>query len=204
MPRWSRRRALRAVAATATTAVLAGCNDGVESTNTSQRRDQAEPVTDYETTTAREDRTFAPFWLEEDENEADRPSRPVGDALVTEPLGDADVTLHPDADTAVSLRSFLEDTDFQQECVYLWSRTIAGCETLQLAHVRRQGTELELGVCRGLRPPDVACERDDEHTFVLAVRLPFPGDDPRIGRRSVHSTCDDDAEPLTPAGGDSE
>lgn len=53
MPQWSRRRALHAVAATATT--------------------------------AREERVFAPFWLEEYENEANRPSRPVGDALVTEP-----------------------------------------------------------------------------------------------------------------------
>jgi hypothetical protein len=204
MPRWSRRRALRAVAATATTAALAGCNDSIGSTNTSQRRDQREPVRDYETTTVREERVFAPFWLEEYEDGANRPKRPVGGALVTEPLAEGSISFDPDAEAAASLRTFVADTDFQQECVYLWSRTVGGCETLQLADVRRQGDELELGVCRRLRSPDVACERDDEHTLVLAVRLPFPGDDPRIGRRSVHSTCDDETEPLTPVGGDSE
>ncbi|MDH5020085.1 hypothetical protein [Halobacterium rubrum] len=204
MPQWSRRRALRAVAATATTVALAGCNDSTDRLDTDQRRDPGDPVTDYETTTVREERVFAPFWLEEYEDEANRPKRPVGGALVTEPLAEGSISFDPDAEAAASLRTFVADTDFQRECVYLWSRTVGGCETLKLADVRRQGDELELEVCRQLQPPDVACERDDEHTFVLAVRLPFPGDDPRIGRRSVHSTCDDEAEPLTPVGGDSE
>lgn len=204
MPQWSRRRALRAVAATATTAVLAGCNDSTERRDTDQRRDRGDPVTDYETTTVRADRVFAPFWLEEYDDEADRPSQPVGDALVTEPPSEGSVSFDPDADAAASLRSFVEDTDFERESVILWSTTLRGCATLRLTGVLRRADEVELSLCRQGRPADVACERDEEHTFGMGIRLPFAGEDVHVGGWSMAGGCDGDPEPLTPIGGDGE
>ena len=204
MPQCPRRRVLRAVAATATTAVLAGCNDSVEPTNTGQRRDEGTTVTDYEMTTVREERVFAPFWLEEYENEANRPSQPVGGGLVTEPPSEGSVFFDPDADAAVSLRSFVADTDFQRECVYLWSTRVRGCETVQLRGVRRREDTIAVSLCGAGRPPTTACVEADRHTVALAVRLPFSGDEAAVNGVRWSSDCDDDPAPVTPIGGDDE
>jgi len=214
MQQWSRRRALRAAAATASTLAVAGCNAGVDGSDADDsddgpRRDAGDTVTDYETTAGRTDRILAPFWLETYEDPADRPSEPVGSALVTEPPSEAGVTFHPDAELAASLRSFAEGTDFGAECVYLWSTRVGGCETVALTGVRRRGDagdDVELSLCRRTRPPDVACERDAEHTVGLAVRLPFAGEDLRRGGVSVSGDCrdGDDPAPVTPIGGDGE
>jgi len=212
MQQWSRRRALRAAAATASTLAVAGCNAGVDDGDDGggPGRDAGNTITDYETTTARADRVFAPFWLETYDDPADRPSRPVGSALVTEPPSEAGVTFHPESELAASLRSFAEDTDFGAACVYLWSTRVGGCDTVAVTGVRRRGDAgdtVELSLCRRSRPPDVACERDAEHTVGLAVRLPFGGEDVRLGGVSVSGDCrdgDDDPAPVTPIGGGGE
>jgi len=203
MVRWSRRRALRAAAATVSTAVLAGCVDDSEPTR-GQRRDRGEPVTDYETTTVREEDVFPPFWLEAYDDPADRPSRPVGDALVAEPLADAAITFDTDADPGAALRSFVAATEFDRECVYLYSTTVRGCQTVELSGVRRRSESVGVSLCQRLRQPDVACERDAEHTLGLAARLPFPGDEVNARAVTGGGHCDHESEPLSRIGGDGE
>lgn len=197
MQRWSRRRALQAVAATATVA-LAGCNESTERANPRPRGRHGDPVTGYDAETVRDPDGRPLFWGDEGE-EAER----EGIELLTDPLSESEVMFAGDVPAADALRSFAADTDFENRSVLLFATRVSGCQRLQLEGVGRQESQVDVSLCRVLRSADVACERDADHTAGVAVRLPFPAEDAGGTGVSISSNCRETAEPVT-LGGDGE
>lgn len=195
MQRWSRRRALQAVAATATVA-LAGCNGSTERSGSAPGGRDGDPVTGYDAESVRDPDGRPLFWEPEDENERG------GIALLTSPLSENEVTFADDVPAADTLRSFAADTDFETRSVLLFATRVSGCQQLRLEGVSRQETQVDVSLCRVLRSADVACERDADHTAGVAVRLPFPAEDASGTGISISSNCRETPEPVTLGGGD--
>lgn len=200
MQRWSRRRALQAAATTATLA-LAGCSASTEHSGSSPRGRVGDPVTDYDAELVRDPDGRVLFWRE-DEDDAESSREPEGLELVTEPLSENDVALASDVPAADGLRSLVADTDFETSSVLLYASRISGCHEFTLESVRHSANEVDVSLCRRLRPADVACERGATQTAGVGIRLPFPAEDVNSFGIGSSSNCRDDVEPVTLDGGD--
>lgn len=201
MPSWSRRRALQAVAATATTA-LAGCNASTERSGSVSRGRDGDPVTDYEAETVRDSDGRALFWRDEDgetERETEREREEM--VLLTEPLSESEIAVASDVPAAEALRSFAADTDFESRSVLLYATRVSGCRRIRVEGVSREPEQVDVSLCRVLRSADVACETDADHTAGVGVRLPFPAEDVTGTGMRISSTCRRTPEPVT-LGGD--
>jgi len=197
MPTWSRRRALRAVAATATVA-LAGCNASTERSGDTPSRRDGDPVTDYDAELVRDPDGRPLFWRDEaDERERDAL------ALLTAPLSESDVAMASSVPATGALQSFVADTDFEKQSVLLLATRVAGCRELTLEEVRRSDDEIDVSLCRVFRPADAACDADADHTAGVAVRLPFPAEDVNSFGVGSTSHCRHEADPVTSGGEDS-
>ncbi|ELZ61552.1 MULTISPECIES: hypothetical protein [Halorubrum] len=76
-----------------------------------------------------------------------------------------------DADRS-RLRSFLDETDFDAETVYVAPAGVESCERLDIHSVSWDPGHVEYDYCRELRPPDEACEADTRVVLALIFRLP--------------------------------
>lgn len=203
MQRWSRRRTLQAVAATATVA-LAGCSDSTERSDTVPSGHDGRPVTDYDAEMVRDPEGRPLFWRTQDgEPDPDR----EGIVLLTDPLTESEVTVASDVPAAATLKSFAAETDFETESVLLYATRISGCHALKLQSVGRQEEDgavddVEISLCRSYRPADVSCDTDTDQTAGVGVRLPFPGDDVNGTGMRISSTCRDRPEPVLLGGDD--
>lgn len=203
MQRWSRRRTLHAVAATASVA-LAGCNDSTERSGSPGRRRDGDPVTDYEAESVRDADGRPLFWRDEaDDGQDDERRRERGGiVLLTDPVAESDLVFAADVPAADALQSFAADTDFETQSVLLYTTRVSGCRRLRLEGVRRQEAEVDVSLCRVFRPADVACDADADHTGGVGIRLPFPIDDANGSSVHVGSRCRDTPEPVTVDEGD--
>ena len=168
MPDWSRRRALRTVAAAGSLA-LAGCS-GEASHSTDPPPDRGEPVSDYQVRFVREtdgDRLF-----ETDDGSGDVPHEM--EYLTGE--DERDDLAFRSTTAATELRSFVDATDFEAESVFLLQRSIGECYQANLVTVYRESDGVDAGFCQELRPADVDCSAEAEDTVGVAIRLPFTGD----------------------------
>jgi hypothetical protein len=200
MPIWSRRRALQAAATTATLA-LAGCNASTEYSGSSPRGREGDPVTDYDAELVRDPDGRVLFWRE-DENADESAREHESLDLLTDPLSETDVRMASNVPAADALRSFVADTDFERQSVFLFATRVSGCRELALESVRRSEGEVDVSVCQALRPADVACEQDIDHTAGIAVRLPFPAEDVNSLGIGSSSQCRERVDPVTLSGGE--
>lgn len=194
MQRWSRRRTLQSVAATAT-AALAGCNADSESGDAPRSGPDGDPVSTYDALSVRTEEETPPF--RQGDDSGDDPSRL---RFLREPVADADLSF-TDGEAAAELAAFARDTDFERQSVVLYATRIATCYDLTLERVAREPDGVSLSLCRRLRPADVACDEDASATVGLAVRFPFPADDASSTSISTSSACGRRPEPLTVDGG---
>lgn len=77
-----------------------------------------------------------------------------------------------DVDGAVGARSFLDDTDFETETIYVEERAIGECWELELCHVQWGAERVETDYGRQLRPVDAACSADEKVTVATFIRIP--------------------------------
>ncbi|TKX75485.1 hypothetical protein EXE46_03300 [Halorubrum sp. GN11_10-6_MGM] len=70
------------------------------------------------------------------------------------------------------IRSFLDETDYDAETVYVAPAGIESCERLHIDSVSWNPQRVEYEYCRELRPPDEACETDTRVVLALLFRLP--------------------------------
>ncbi|WP_424015235.1 hypothetical protein ACOZ35_04365 [Halorubrum xinjiangense] len=88
------------------------------------------------------------------------------------------------------IRSFLDETDYDAETVYVARAIVDSCERLVIRSVSWDPGHVEYEYCSELRPPDESCEADARVTLALLFRLPVALDGPitRSGA-SGHSPC---------------
>lgn len=173
MPDWSRRRALHAVG-TAAAVALAGCTAERDPPDPpSQRR--GTPVTDYDMVTVRKSDETSLFWRGEQESDDRREG--VGRAYLRSASDVEELSFAPDSEAAGELSSFAAATDFDSRSVYLQSRPVASCYEPEFRGVWRQDDGVETSFCRRLLPADEPCRREEETTFGIGLRLPFPDEE---------------------------
>ncbi|SEV89125.1 hypothetical protein [Halobacterium jilantaiense] len=189
MQRWSRRRALHAVAATASVA-LAGCTDSTEQSDPTTANGDSAPVTGNDVEMTRDPRGRRLFW-ETDEQTAVR--------LLTDPPDESALTFAESVSAATELRAFAADSDFETESVVLFATRLSACRHLQFVGVSRGSDHVDVSLCEALRPADAVCEHDADHTAGVAVRLPFAADTDETSVQ-ISGDCRETAEPVTLSG----
>lgn len=171
----SRREALRTLGS-AGSLLLAGCAG--EASRSESVPDPEEPVVDPEVRFVRDpdgELIFTPA-DESGKDTPDRPRRPAAVEALAAPTEREQVTFR-ETEAGASLRSFVDDTDFESEAVYLLEQAIGECYTLALVDVVRDPDGgINADLCQQLRPADAACAADARDTVGVAVRLPFDGD----------------------------
>lgn len=184
MPGWTRRGALRSIAAAGALA-LAGCSGEASHSREVPRR-HGERVPDPEVTFVR-DADGAPLFsrdVDADGDDADGDGSPADDLARRAGAGayltgadDVEALAFADSPPADELRAFVDATDLESESVYLLAKPVGECYELALTGVFREDDGVDADFCRQLRPADVDCSADAEDTVGVAIRLPFPGDD---------------------------
>ena len=106
--------------------------------------------------------------------------------LVTTADRAAQLTVAPDvADEDRSrVRSFLDDTDYDTETVFVSRAGIRSCYRYRIRSVSWEPGHVEYEYCRELRPPDAACETGTRDAVGLLFRLPAALDSPLSGSGS--------------------
>ena len=97
------------------------------------------------------------------------------DLLVAEGVADADRD---------RVQSFLDETDFDAEAVYVAPVGVESCDRLDIHSVSWRPGRVEYEYCRELRPPEEACEADARVTLALVFRLPVALDGRLSGYRA--------------------
>jgi len=181
MPDWSRRQTLSTLAG-GLAAALAGCR-GTDSSDGSPDRFERR-VENYEVKRVR-DEDGAALFTRHDEF-PDGHAGGYHHLKSTEHLAEltfADVT------AARTLREFSADTDFEERSIYLFAQSVPACYTVELRHVEVDRNGPSAQFCRDLRPVDVECETDAEHTAGYAIRLPFTGENHSGMGSGMSSSC---------------
>ncbi|WP_096390266.1 hypothetical protein [Halopenitus persicus] len=192
------RRSLLAAGAALLASAAAGCLDGSTSTSRTVNDDPSYPpesaTTDFAVETLRDTSLdpIIPFGFD--------PADPDGGVETTDP-GASTATPTPDLENrglrnrmwfiledahldrlrfdrepegVDDLRSFLAATDFESESAVLIQEPIPACDALSTEYVELEDDAFHASRCRRLRPADAACEVDDRHLLVTALRVPQP------------------------------
>lgn len=197
MPDWSRRRALHALA-TSATVTLAGCSS--ESGFSAEPEPGWSPrsqVTDFTTRTVRDPEGDPLLWWgegPEDPNQARR-----GRIYVTSTEDLSELTFAPESEAAEELNAFVTQTDFETNSVSLHSRIIPECDTVRVLSVGREPDGYHTSFCSEPRPATTECEAGAEDTVVVAIRLPFPGENISSSGSRWSRRCRDRPYPVTPS-----
>lgn len=190
MSDWSRRRALHAVAGTGAVA-LTGCR-GTTAGSRETPLAPRERITDIEAIKTRNTDGTRLVHTGNTETTQDGADRRRRITAVYHIADEADLEqLRFQAGTGTrELRGFVTTTDFASRSVYLHQRPIEECYIARLVGVFRRGAEIEAMFCQELRPADVACERDTQDVILVAIRLPFPGDEVDDVEADYQRECD--------------
>jgi hypothetical protein len=139
-----------------------------------------------------------------DEEEEEEGSRFDWTLLLSESSA-SELTFRREPDGVEAARSFVDETRFDEETLFIYQTTVPQCYTKKLPHLSREPSKRvpRPYFCMRLRPPDVACSADAEDTEVHFVRLPVGLDDrPRSYGFSSGGDCDPRRGPSTDDGGD--
>lgn len=110
-------------------------------------------------------------------------SRSVTRELVTSPERAAELTAAEgvtDADRS-RIRTFLEETDYATETVYVAPASIEACYRFRIHSVSWDPGRVDYEYCRELRPPDASCESERRHAVGIFFRLPVALETPLNG-----------------------
>jgi hypothetical protein len=77
-----------------------------------------------------------------------------------------------DVDGQQAARSFLDETNFERETVYVSRRGVGACYELQPCYVSWSDGDVHVQFARLYRSPDVACSTDDRHRVLTLFRIP--------------------------------
>jgi len=158
---------------------LAGCGESVTDTATDsasvppERGDRTIP--DHRMVRNADDRP-AVWFRDEDETTAtatgdEPPAYGDGRGFVAG-SADADRLRFADVDGAEAARRFVEDTDFDAATVYLLTRPVQECRTLELCNVSWSENDVELDFGSRLRDADVSCRTDARDGVSVLIRIP--------------------------------
>ncbi|UIP00271.1 hypothetical protein Hbl1158_02570 [Halobaculum sp. CBA1158] len=178
----SRRRAL--IGGVAALATLAGCNGsdsaGDRATPTEPSRDPFDPesVPPHRRLRAGSDDPLV--WLPDpDGTEADvEPVRRRPTFLTSREQ--VERLRFADAEGVAAARTFLEETAFDSETIFLERYPVRRCYELQLCDVSWTETEIDTQFGRVLRDADAACDPDDRDSTAWLIRIPEALDPDRI------------------------
>ena len=167
------RRALLGSAAVGLAGALAGCGGARDPGAESPRREAS--GTDADPTVLKPRNPSGDRVLV-DGSETDGEGDPisVGRELVTSADRAAELLVAggvADADRE-RVRSFLDETDYDAETVYVAPAGIDSCERLRIDSVSWDPGRVEYEYCRELRPPDESCEAGTRVVLALLFRLP--------------------------------
>lgn len=176
----SRRQFLAGVAAaTAATAGCSGTNSGSSDpgTPTESGPGSGNVARDPPHLTVRRDASEEPpVWVGPSEGgtDVDGDGRPVGahgrKLLATASAADR-VEVAADVDPE-PVRSFLRETVFEEETVYLVFRPVRACYRLELCHVTWTESDVETQFGGDYRDADVACTQDVREGVSVLIRIP--------------------------------
>ena len=192
MPSITRREALAAV--TTGLATLAGCA-GSEMSSQREPAPQSEPIA-HDVERVR-DESGTVLFSHVDRTTRTRNGRPVRhgtEYLATRAeLEEIEFT---SATAADRLRSFVSETDFDTESVFLWATGVSECHDIHLQTVGLDPDDHpQVDFCRSTRPADVACSTETVHTVGYAIRLPVDGENANGYGTGMGSHCDTPSRP---------
>lgn len=189
MPEVSRRDALRTVAA-AGSLLVAGCSG--EASRSREAPSHGDPVSDVEARFARDVDGEPLYWAADGTPPDDRHGgRLAGPPEYLTEAEDRDDLAFSDTQAGDALGTFVEGTDFAAESLYLVQHRLGECYTLGLVEVVRDADGgVSADFCRKLRPADAPCSAEAHDVVGVAVRLPFPGDEPGGLGTGMSSRCD--------------
>jgi len=162
---------------------LAGC--GESATDAATERASVPPergdrtVPDHRTLRNTDDRPAV--WLrdEDDATESassdDPPAYGDGRGFVAG-SGDADRLRFADVDGAEAVRRFVGDTDFDAATVYVLTRPVRECLTLELCNVSWSESDVEVDFGSRYRDADASCRADARDGVSVLIRIPEPLD----------------------------
>ncbi|MGQ3329484.1 hypothetical protein [Halorubrum sp. FL23] len=111
---------------------------------------------------------------------------PVGREIVTSDERAAELTVAAGVaeEGRARVRSFLDETDYETESVFVARAGIESCYRYRIRSVSWRPGHVEYEYCRELRPPDAECEADRRDAVGLLFRLPAAFDSPLRGSGS--------------------
>ncbi|WP_226012168.1 hypothetical protein [Halomicrobium salinisoli] len=179
----TRRRALHGAAGLV--AALAGCSgtgfaeseSTRSSTPTAAARDASgrNSETDPPLVTIRSDADRPPVWFADEDGggRATAGERHYhGDRTVIDGADRAERVRVAGGVDAEPVRSFLDETDFEAETVYLEVNRVEECFRLELCRIQWQSDEVQTDYGRVLRPYDERCEADAKVYEARLIRIP--------------------------------
>jgi hypothetical protein len=167
------RRALLGSAAVGVVGALAGCSGASDPESESVQRRASGTDTDPTVLKPRNPNGEAVL-VDGTETDGEDDPISVGRELVTSADRAAELLVAEgvtDADRD-RIRSFLDETDYDAETVYVAPAGIESCERLHVDSVSWDPGRVEYEYCRELRPSDEACEADARVVLTLLFRLP--------------------------------
>lgn len=205
----TRRRLLHGAAGTAL--ALAGCNELVSGTDESTRTvsdarsGETQPRADSEV-----EPTFVrlrsavdrpPVWLSDSTgNDASRPTsddrREQISGTVIDSPSRADRLTIAEVPARERARTFLSETDYETQTVYLDTNHVQECFTLELCRVSWQPDHVETDYGRVIRPYDERCGADAKVYEARLIRIPDALDHENVNRHSSSigaGSCDGDS-----------
>lgn len=173
------RRALLRSAALGVVGALAGCSGGRDPDAESARRDVSGIDSDPTVLKPRNPGGESVLLDGSEATDEDEPAR-IGRELVTSAERAAELLVAERVDDAdrERVRSFLDETDYDAETVYVARAGVESCQRLVVRSVSWDPGHVEYEYCHELRPPDEACEADTRVVLALLFRLPVVLDGP--------------------------
>jgi hypothetical protein len=104
-----------------------------------------------------------------------------------------------DVDGVEAVRAFVDDTDFDEACVYVDQREVQACYRLDLCGASWSSTDVDLEYGRVPLPYTYACEADAKVTEARFIRLPDPLSDEDVnsmGSSTGGGACPNAPEPV--------
>ncbi|ELZ35503.1 hypothetical protein [Halorubrum tebenquichense] len=164
----------RALLGSLSVGVLAGCLGGTGDPGPESTRQQVSGTETDPTVLKIRNPDGERVLLDGGETDDEGEPIPIGRRLVTSADRADDLVVAEgvaDADRS-RLRSFLDETDFDAETVYVARAGVESCERLEIHSVSWDPGRVEYEFCSELRPPDEACEAGTRVALALVFRLP--------------------------------
>lgn len=169
----TRRRLLQGVAGLAT--ALSGCSASESRSTSVPSRERPENVESTpEHVFVRHSADTPPVWFADDDASStpgDQPRRVRSRGFVAS-AETASKLRYADADGAAGARSFVDGTDFDEETLYLESRSVGECFELRLCYLTWSRQDIHTQYSSSYRDADVRCDAEARDNTSCLIRVP--------------------------------